>query len=367
MSHFDLTGLSRREFVAASAALFAALGLGGTQALAAEKAASSKADKASSKADKAASAAAEVSFPITIKHALGEITIEKKPERVATIGWGNQDAVLAMGVLPVGFEAANYGIKEGEKMFPWTQEAIEKLGSLDSVVTFDNTDGYDYEAINDTKPDLILAPYSGMTADDYAQLSKIAPVLGYPRVAWSTMWREVVTSEAEALGMPKKGDEVVKAAEDAISAAVEKHPEIKDKTALFCMFMAKDMSKFYAYLLTDPRAAYLPDLGLKFPESANKLAEGHDESTFSITLSSEQVDQLTDVDIIVTYGDDALLQQLQADPLYGTIPAIKSGAVVMLDGTTHIAGASTPTCLSIPATVDEYVGLIADAVAKSGK
>ena len=41
-------------------------------------------------------------FPITIKHAFGETTITEKPERIATIAWGNQDVPLALGVAPVG-------------------------------------------------------------------------------------------------------------------------------------------------------------------------------------------------------------------------------------------------------------------------
>ena len=48
-------------------------------------------------------------YPITMKHAFGETIIESKPERIATVGWGNQDTPLALGVVPVGVSAANYG------------------------------------------------------------------------------------------------------------------------------------------------------------------------------------------------------------------------------------------------------------------
>lgn len=30
-------------------------------------------------------------WPLTIKHAFGETVIESKPERICTLGWGNQD------------------------------------------------------------------------------------------------------------------------------------------------------------------------------------------------------------------------------------------------------------------------------------
>ena len=51
----------------------------------------------------------ETQYPITISHAYGETVIESKPERIVTLGWGNQDTVLALGVVPVGVSAANYG------------------------------------------------------------------------------------------------------------------------------------------------------------------------------------------------------------------------------------------------------------------
>ncbi|MER1990561.1 MAG: iron-siderophore ABC transporter substrate-binding protein, partial [Solibacillus isronensis] len=51
-------------------------------------------------------------YPIVIKHALGETVIEEKPERVASVAWANHDVALALGVVPVGFSAANYGVQD---------------------------------------------------------------------------------------------------------------------------------------------------------------------------------------------------------------------------------------------------------------
>ena len=55
---------------------------------------------------------------MAIKHAFGETVIESKPERVVTIQWGNQDVALALGVVPVGFSAANYGVQDDSGMLP---------------------------------------------------------------------------------------------------------------------------------------------------------------------------------------------------------------------------------------------------------
>ena len=43
------------------------------------------------------------------------------------------------------------------------------------------------------------------------------------------------------------------------------------------------------------------------------------------------------------------------------IPAIKNGAVVLIDSTSALAGAATPSILSIPYEIDEYLELFAKA------
>lgn len=64
----------------------------------------------------------DAEFPITIEHALGETVIEEKPEKIATIFWGNQDVPLAFGMVPVGVSEANYGVTDGSGLLPWTLE-----------------------------------------------------------------------------------------------------------------------------------------------------------------------------------------------------------------------------------------------------
>ena len=137
---------------------------------------------------------------------------------------------------------------------------------------------------------------------------------------------------------------------------------LKGKKAVFCYFNPADLGKFYIYLPTDPRAAYLTDLGMELPESVKKLAETSD--SFALEISSENIDKLADVDIIITYGTDALLEQLQKDNLLGTVPAVKNGAVAILEDGSALAASSTPSALSIPATIDEYLSIIGKAADK---
>lgn len=89
-----------------------------------------------------------------------------------------------------------------------------------------------------------------------------------------------------------------------------------------------------------------------------------DGSDFSVTLSRENVEALSDIDLMVVYGDEALLEALQKDELMSEIPAIKNGAVVLLDSTSRLAASTTPSILSIPATIDEYLDVLSEACGK---
>ena len=111
-------------------------------------------------------------YPLTIETALGTATLEDEPERIATVNWANHEVPLALGVVPVGMAAANFGDDDGDGLLPWVSEKLQELGG-ETPVLFDETDGIDFEAVADTDPDVILAAYSGLTQEDYDTLSEI--------------------------------------------------------------------------------------------------------------------------------------------------------------------------------------------------
>lgn len=297
-------------------------------------------------------------YPITIKHGYGESVIEEEPKNVVAISWGNLDTPLALGIVPVGVSKANYGTTDENGLLPWTGEKFKELG-VDKPVVFDDVDGLDYEAISNADPDVILAAYSGLTQEEYDLLSQIAPVVAYPEAAWQTYWRDQITTNATALGKKAEGEALVSDLNKLIEEKAAEHASIKGKTVAFCYFSPADLGKFYIYTTTDPRAAYLTDLGMVEAESVKKIAEG--SNSFAIEISSENIDKLTDVDIIVAYGNDELLKQLQADSLLGTLPAIKNGAVALIEDGSALAASATPSALSIPATIDDYLDIIGKA------
>ncbi|MEN0649316.1 iron-siderophore ABC transporter substrate-binding protein [Caldifermentibacillus hisashii] len=300
-------------------------------------------------------------YPMTIKHAFGETVVEKKPKRVVTIQWGNQDIPLALGVVPVGFSAANFGVQDDSGLLPWTAEKLKELGE-DNPNVFQDTDGLDFEAISDAKPDVILAAYSGITQEDYDTLSQIAPVVAYPEAAWTTTWREQVELNAKGMGMEKEGKKLIKDIEEMIQEKVSHYPQIKGKKVVWVNFSAKDLSKLHIYTPIDSRAAFLYELGLEYPKSVTELIK--DPNNYSLELSAENVEALYDADIIVGYGDENLLKTIQKDPLLGKIPAVKRGSVAFIESDTPLVAAGTPTPLSIRYTIDDYLELLAGAADK---
>ena len=305
-----------------------------------------------------AAAGSSENFPVVIEHALGTTTIPEQPERVATVAWANHEVPLALGVVPVGMAAANFGDDDGNGMLPWVEEKLDELGA-EPPVLFDETDGIDFEAVADTDPDVILAAYSGLTQEDYDTLREIAPVVAYPEDAWSTSWRDVIRFNAQGLGLEAEGDALVTELETEITEAARQYPELAGTETMFLTHVdPTDLSTVNFYTANDTRAAFFTDLGLDTPAAVARASEAGD---FSGSISAEQLDQFDDVELIVTYGDRELVETLRADPLLSQMPAVRNDAIVFLDGNGPMGTAANPTPLAISWVLDDYVAQLAEA------
>ena len=200
--------------------------------------------------------AKEPSYPITIKHALGTTVIAKKPQRVATVAYANHEVPLALGVVPVGFAKANFGDDDDDGLLPWVAAKLKALGAPTPPL-FNEGDGIDFEAVAATRPDVILAAYSGLSRKDYETLSRIAPVVAYPEGPWATAWRDMIRLNSTAMGMAAQGDALIARLEKEIADAVAQHPQLAGKTAMFITHLAaRDLSKVNFYLADDTRVRF---------------------------------------------------------------------------------------------------------------
>ena len=300
-------------------------------------------------------------FPVTVDHAFGSTTIPARPERVATVAWANHEVPLALGIVPVGFARANFGDDNADGVLPWVSERLDALGA-EVPALFDEGDGIDFEAVAATEPDVILAGYSGLSQSDYDILSRIAPVIAYRDGPWSSDWRETIRLNAAGLGMVQEGEDLIARNEAQIQEAAARHPELAGKSAMFVTHLdVRDLSVIRFYSGNDTRVRFLEDLGLQAPQSVRDATVA---GQFAGEMSAEKIDTLADVDIVVTYGGQDLLDRVRANPLTSRMAAVRNGAFVLL-GNDPVGTAANPTPLSIPWVLDDYVARLAEAARKA--
>jgi iron complex transport system substrate-binding protein len=289
-------------------------------------------------------------LPVTIEHKFGSTTIEQAPERVVVAGLREQDALLALGIVPVG-TTEWYGEHPGA-IFPWAEEALGDAPRPE-VLPFD--DGIQYEKIAALRPDLILAVYSGLTQKDYDTLSKIAPTVAQPpgQVDWGSSWQDEILIAGKAVGKPKEAERLRAEAEAQLAAAAEEHPEFEGQTAA----VATPYQGIYVYGPQDARSRLLVDLGFTFPDALKDIG-GQD---FGGQLSSEKVD-LLDVGALVWFADPGPAKKIRDNRTYSRLKVSTEGRDIFLaeDGTLYEA-TSFISVLSIPLLVDELVPKLAAA------
>lgn len=318
-------------------------------------------DKPESGSDDSGASAA---FPVTIEHVYGETTIESKPERIATVAWANHEVPLALGVVPVGMSKATWGDDDNDGVLPWVEEKLEDLDA-ETPVLFDETEGIDFEAVADTQPDVILASYSGLTKEEYETLSKIAPVVAYPEVAWGTSVQDMIRLNSEAIGLADEGEQLITDLDKQVADSYAEHPSLAGKNIIFSYIDPTDFSQVGFYTTHDTRPGFLESIGMGVPKAVTDASAGTDE--FYTSISAEKADELDDVDILVTYGDaeGKLVAALEGDPLLSKITAVENGAIVTLVDSTPLAASANPSPLSIPWGIGEYFDLLAAAADKA--
>lgn len=316
---------------------------------------------ATNTSDAAAAPGDAASFPVTFEHMYGTTTIEEAPTRVATWGWGVTDAVLALDIVPVAMASMDYGGGE-DRIAPWVSDKIEELGGEAPVILDNATYELSVEALLATDPDVFIASYSGLTQEEYDAVTAAGvPVVAPEEAIWSTPWRDVITDTGKALGLEADANEILADLDQQVADQAAEHPEFEGTTIAYA---SEDVDTFYLLLENDPRVELLTDLGFTSAPSVAELATG--ESTFSTTVSSENLDKI-DADVVFTQTEtEEQLQTFLTSDRTKLIPAVSKGAVAALVGEENGAAIS-PTALSIPFFLPMLVEQLATAteVAKS--
>lgn len=294
-------------------------------------------------------------FPVTITHKLGTATIESRPERVVALGEVDQDALLALGVTPVGM-AELTGV-QSDGLAPWTAPKIS--GEKPTLLKAGEA-GFNLEEIAALRPDLILAGGDFYIDKEYEKLSKLAPTVAYQTGPAEDSWQQITQRVATAVGRPEDGKALVAEVDGRIAKVKTEHPELNGTTFAFTsVFPNGNIGVMKSP--EDTSVKLLSQFGMVLPESLKKLpGEG-----FAAELSMEKISVL-DVDVLIShYNDDPATQKkFEDNKLFAGLSVVERGSYVPL-GLTSFWPLRTPTPLAVPYVIDQVVPKIAEAAAKA--
>jgi iron complex transport system substrate-binding protein len=299
-------------------------------------------------------------FPVAIPTAFGDVTIPSKPERVVTWGWSAQDVALDLGVVPVGIPFFRYGGKD-DGILPWTEEKVAAMGAEMPVVLPESAQ-VPIEAIAALDPDVIIAPYSGLTPEEYELLSQIAPVVAYPEKPWFATWQEVVTMTGAALGLSDEAAALVADTDRFMKDAAAAYPDLQG--IVFANVLNRNDGQVAVRTGSDPRVRLFADIGMTAAPDASSGVPF--PGGFSYALSYENFDQLQ-ADMLVTFFDTTeAADAFFALPYIVSTPLVQSGAYARMEGeeiTMAVSGAVTP--LSLRWGFEDVIGKVGVAAAKA--
>lgn len=296
--------------------------------------------------------AAAQEFPLTVTHKFGETVIESAPERVASLDFSGADDLLALGVQPAAVRYW-YGDFEGP-LWPWASDLL----TGDPVVLRGEID---YEAVAASDPDVILALWSGITADDYTQLSRIAPVVAVPDGVgdYELPWDERALIAGRAIGEEDEAEAQVNAIRDRLDAIAEAHPEWEGLTATVANAFSGSPS---AYTSADIRPQLLSRMGFETPQAIDDAATS--ANAFAVTLGEEAL-PILDADLLIWLSTDGDFSAIDALVTRRFLEAAEGGHEVMAGELTSGA-LSHASLLSLPYALDQLVPAIEAARAGEG-
>lgn len=285
---------------------------------------------------------ADDAFPIVIEHVYGATTIAAKPERVVTWGWSAQDVVIDLGIAPVGMPFFSYGGGE-DGVLPWTEAALAERG-FELPVVLPNTTEPPLEAIAALQPDVIIAPYSGLSPEEYELLSHVAPVIAYPDKPWFASWQDVVTLTGRALGLSQEAEALIADTRAFLETEVAKHPAARG--IVFANIVNRNDGQVSVRLDGEPRVQLFADVGL-VPAPAPAEAVTNDTG-ISYFVSYENFDRIPAELLISFFNDQKSADDFFSMDLISLSPLVVKGAYTKLVGedvTMSVSGAVSPVSL----------------------
>ena len=294
---------------------------------------------------------AEDSFPRSVSHSFGNTDIPSKPVRIVTLGWGGEDALLALGIMPTAMPRYS---QFNDGLLPWV---AEKIGDVRPVLL--NQGLVDFEAIARLKPDLILAIRTNINEQEWRRLQSIAPTIAYRSGPLQADWKEITTLVGSATGQDDQAAALIKNTEQRLRDLAKAHPAIIDRTFIFGDYFSGSNALGF-YLPTDGRVASLLDLGLRPATAVTSIAATMQEK-IGTSISLELLDTM-ETDLLILWFPPGAREELENNELFKRYGPVARGGYVALDDPLAMWVACNPSVLSIPYGFSQFVARLEDAV-----
>jgi iron complex transport system substrate-binding protein len=257
----------------------------------------------------------EASTSYTVEHAMGTTEIKGTPKRVVILTNEGTEALLALGVKPVGAVKSWTGN-------PWYDHIKDKMDGVKEL----GTEGEpNIEAIAALKPDLIIG--NKMRHEQiYEQLKAIAPTVFAETLRGN--WKENFMLYAKAVNKEEKGKEVIAEYDKRVEDLKAKLGDKLNMKVSIVRFMAGDVRIYHKDTFS---GVILDQLGFARPESQNV----NDFAEKGVT--KERIPAMDgDILFYFTYEEgDGEATKLEKewinDPLFKNLNVAKQGKVYKVD------------------------------------
>lgn len=288
-----------------------------------------------------------------IEHKYGTTEISGAPERVVSVGFTDQDPILALGVAPVAVREFT-----GERPYATWPWARDDLGDARPRVLA--VGELNFEQIAALEPDLIVGVSSGMSEEEYGFLSEIAPTLAQSDAYadFGVPWQEQTRVIGRTLGRRGEAESLVADLEARFEDARGQHPEFEGTRAVSAL-PSTEAGQYFVSSPEAPTSRFMGALGFEIPPQVAGLPS---DVVTGTPVGAERLDLLDTGDVLVwRLQSPEQRQAVENDRIYRQLDVVREGRDIFLEGELN-AALSFSTVLSLPVALDELVPRISATI-----
>ncbi|KGR75407.1 ABC transporter substrate-binding protein [Ureibacillus sinduriensis] len=248
----------------------------------------------------------------SVEHAMGTTEIPATPERVVILTNEGTEALLALGVKPVG------AVMSWDQD-PWYEHISDEM---DGVEVVGDESEVNIEKIAELKPDLIIGNKVRQEAM-YEKFKAIAPTVFSEDLAGD--WKINFELYAKALNLTDKGKEVMVQYDNKVEEVKTKLGDKVNQEISIVRFSSRPTRIYY----TDSFSGVVFDqLGFKRAAHQAKLfTKDNKMGNFAVEVDKELIPEMdADALFYFTYADStAVEEEWTNDPLWKNLTAVKEG------------------------------------------